>query len=618
MSLTPNQVATTPPAAAPRRQALYSWLRAGWSAAGFNVPFPDDGWDACPVAGADLTHKAALVAARALKAPPYRVASTWVAHLVPHPDVVGIDVVGPGHVNLTLTDEALLACLAEGAPLSPIPVRPPTLVEFVSANPTGPLHLGHARQAVLGSTLTSLLRHHGWCVGTEFYSNDAGNQIQTLVQSLQLRMLQQQGQLVLFERARTLSPSASPTGEGDFYVWDEQSGPAPKQSPDVWSVSELTAAFPGAHWFPLGGYHGPDIIELARQALANGVSATDFPALESFAVATIKQWQSATLSSLGVHFDGFASEQSLHATGQVAGVVESLRPFAYQALSAHQESAPPPEGAQPAWFLRTTTHGDDKDRVMEKSDGAVPYFIPDVAYHMDKLRRGWQCAINIQGSDHHGTLARLRSGIQFLGGPIDYPQALFHTMVSVLRDGKPLVASKRAGTALPADDLIGLIGPDAFRMSLLSSGPNSELTIDIDAWQQQGLGNPVYAIQYACARLNALAERAHAATPGSASAPDFSPVQRELAKQLLVFPDRLLRAALSLDPTRPAQLMRELASQVHSAYEHAPRMVDLDLPSRAKHGALFAAALDTLRVGAGILGITAPLRMEPVSTPPAP
>lgn len=615
MTLTPKDVSVSPTPQAPKRQALHAWLRDAWHAAGFSIPFPDEGWDACPVPGADLTHKAALVAARALRMPPRQVATQWLSHLEPHPDVVSVDVVGPGHLNLTLTDAAILDYLAESAPFAPIPDHAPTLVEFVSANPTGPLHLGHARQAVLGSTLTHLLRAHGWCVGTEFYSNDAGNQINRLVQSLAVRMRQQQGTLVLFERSLTQDPGQPATGTGDYYLWDEQSGPAPAQSPDVWTRAELVASFPDALWFPAGGYHGADIVALAKQAVEQGLDPGNTSALQAFAVSTIKQWQAATLDSLGVVFDGFASEQDLHTSGKVHAVVEALRKHAYQAQVAAQDKTPPGPEVAPAWFLRTTAFGDDKDRVMEKADGSVPYFIPDVAYHLDKLARGWTCAVNIQGSDHHGTLARLRAGVQYLGGPADYPQALFHTMVSVLRNGQPLVASKRAGTALPADELVRLIGPDAFRMSLMSSGPTSELTIDVDAWQQQGLGNPVYAIQYACARLNALNERAQASAPGATHDLQFSPAQRELSKQLLVFHDRLLRAALAMDPVRPAQMMRELASQVHSAYEHAPRLVELDAQSRAFHGALFASALATLRQGAGILGVSAPLRMEQVNTP---
>lgn len=615
MTLTPKDVAVFPIPQAPKRQALHAWLRAGWIAAGFSTPFPEDGWDVCPVPEADLTHKAALTAARALRQPPRQVATQWISQLGPHPDVVSVNVVGPGHVNLTLTDTALLDYLAETAPFAPIPDHAPTLVEFVSANPTGPLHLGHARQAVLGSTLTHLLRAQGWCVGTEFYSNDAGNQINTLVQSLAVRMRQQQGALVLFERSLTIHPDQPASGTGDYYLWDEQSGPAPAQSPEVWTRADVMAAFPDALWFPGGGYHGQDIVALAKQAVAQGLDDSNPAALQAFAVATIKQWQAATLDSLGVVFDGFASEQALHTSGKVRDVVEALREHAYQARVAAQEKVLPDPDVAPAWFLRTTTFGDDKDRVMEKADGSVPYFIPDVAYHLDKLARGWAHAVNIQGADHHGTLARLRAGVQYLGGPPDYPQALFHTMVSVLRNGQPLVASKRAGTALPADELVRLIGADAFRMSLLSSGPTSELTIDVDAWQQQGLGNPVYAIQYACARLNALGERAQGSAPGVEHNTQFSLAQRELAKQLLVFHDKLLRAAQAMDPVRPAQMMRELASQVHSAYEHAPRLVDLDAPSRDFHGALFASALATLRQGAGILGISAPLRMEPVNTP---
>lgn len=608
-TFTPEHASMQPALVAPLREGLHEWLEQGWIDAGLG-DFPGDGWDACPVEAFDLTHKAALHGAKTLKQSPRAVAQAWVAALGEHPFVEAVAIVGPGHVNLKLHPGALLQLLGEEGPFQPTPAQPATLVEFVSANPTGPLHLGHARQAVLGSTLVHLLRQHGWLVGAEFYSNDSGAQIDMLVRSVQLRMQEQTGAPLLFERDLDANDHYDWTAHAQSSHWAPATALA--------TGNQIKTAYPEAVWFPRDGYHGQDIVHLARSALGAGLDRQDDEAIKQHAVAHISAAQQSTLATLGVHFDSFASERGLHDSGDVGRVVEGLRHFAYRGLSAHQDPEPPKAGAQPAWFLRTTIHGDDKDRVMQKHDGSVPYFIPDVAYHIDKYRRGWTRAVNIQGSDHHGTLARLRAGMLFLGGPAEYPQAIFHTMVSVLKDGKPLVASKRAGTALPADQIIEWLGVDAFRMSLLSQGPGSELTVDIDAWQSQGLSNPVYAIQYASARLHSMLDKARAAELGDRHEPEFTAQQHALAKALLVQRDKLQRAALAMEPTRVAQFAKEIASLVHSAYEHSPKLVELNEPSRRVHAALFQAALTELKNCCQTLGVNAPERMDSLSQKTAP
>lgn len=593
----PQDLTVQPTPQAAGRQGLHAWLERGWIQAGLSGPsgvgFPGDGWDACPVEGADLTHKGALLAAKALKSAPRKIAQAWVDALEARPFVEHIEIVGPGHVNFTLTGAARLALMAESGPFCPTPDQPAILIEFVSANPTGPLHLGHARQAALGSTLANLMRAHGWAVGTEFYSNDAGKQIDMLVKSVQLRMLEQQGVSLLFERN---------LDEAGCYHWDEE-------GIGHQTLDQLVKKGSRAQWFPKDGYHGQDIIEVAKSAIEHQIAPDDAQAVKNHAIETISKWQQDTLAHMRVSFDSFASERGLHESGEVERVKEGLRQHSYRALRAAQDTHEPAPDTKPAWFLRTTAFGDDKDRVAIKADGSVPYFVPDVAYHIDKYRRGWARALNIQGADHHGTLARVKAGVQFLGGPVEYPQAMFHTMVSVMKDDQPLVASKRAGTALPADTIVDLIGVDALRMSLLSVGAGSELTVDINAWQAQGLSNPVYAVQYAHARLCSMLGRASEANAGLVHDTTLTAQEMALAKATLVFHDKMQRAAVAMDPLRPVALVREIASLVHSAYEHAPKLVDLDSASRGVHVPVFAAARGALASGLGILGIEAPEQM---------
>lgn len=566
------------------RAALHAWLAQGWRAAQGDVPLPWGAWNACPVPDADLTHAGALQAARALGQPPRKVAEAWAASLGSHPHVAQVTVVGPGHLNLALTPAGRQALLGDSAPFEPAPPKAPLLLEFVSANPTGPLHVGHARQAVLGDTLARLLRHVGHPVGTEFYTNDAGAQIHWLTVSVALRMREHGGAVLVFERD-------TPEGE-----------PLPPLPPQ-------------GLYFPRDGYHGSDIIAIAQQAVAQGLSPDDTPAVKAFAVQAQSEHQRATLTQLGVAFDGLTSERALHETGEVAAVVEALKPHAYWATHAHQDPEPETPSA-PAWFLDTVTFGDQKDRVMVKSNGEVPYFVPDVAYHLDKWNRGWAQALNIQGADHHGTLARVQAGVQWLGLPTGYPQVMFHTMVTVLKDGQPLVASKRAGTALSADDLMAALGVDAFRMAMLDKAPESPLTLDVDAWVSEGLNNPVYAVQYANARLHALLTQAHAAPPGD-QVVSWCPAEHTLSKAVMLWEDQVTRAALAHEPVKAAHALRALANTVHAAYQQGPKLRTLTAEAREERVLLYGAAQAALHEGHRLLGIAVKTRMEKVPEEPA-
>jgi arginyl-tRNA synthetase len=558
--------------------SLQAWLNQAWKTA-HGTDLPTQGWSACPRPEvADFTHTAALTSARALGKPPRAVAQAWLDALPPHPFVAAADVVGPGHLNVKLSPAGWQALLEQPAAAFDTPSPPPpTLVEFVSANPTGPLHLGHARQAVLGDVIARLLRRLGGQVATEFFYNDAGAQIDKLEQSVRLRAKELGGATLVFER----------------------DGATAEQ-----------AAAQKALLFPADGYHGDYIVDVARAWLDQGSEASD-PGLREFAIATLQADQQADLEALGVVFDGRVSERSLHEQGKVATTVAALKPFAYQAYQAHQDVSLPEPGAQLAWFLETSRWGDDKDRVMVKADGSVTYFVPDVAYHLDKWARGWKQAINLQGSDHHGTLARVQAGVQAIVPAIgpDYPKVIFHTMIKVMKGGQPVKASKRAGDYLTMREVMDQVGVDAFRLAMLEKKPESPVTLDVDVWLAQNATNPVYAIQYAHARLCKTLDKVAEEPVGMVHQIEWLPSEKALMIQLAVLDDRLNTAAQDLEPARVALIAKELAAAVNEAYQQGPKVLALDAPSRALRVQLFQAAVSGLKNVGGVLGIDCPDRM---------
>lgn len=558
--------------------SLQAWLNQAWQAA-HGTDLPTQGWSACPRPElADFTHTAALTSARALGKPPRAVAQAWLDALPPHPFVAAADVVGPGHLNVKLSPAGWQALLEQPAAAFDTPSPPPaTLVEFVSANPTGPLHLGHARQAVLGDVIARLLRRLGGRVATEFFYNDAGVQIDKLEQSVRLRAKELQGAALVFER-----DGATPA----------------------------TAAAQQAWLFPADGYHGDYIVEVARAWLGQGVE-TAGTGLREFAIATLQAEQQADLEALGVSFDGRVSERSLHEKGKVAATVAALKPFAYQAYQPKQDVSFPEKGAQLAWFLETSRWGDDKDRVMVKADGSVTYFVPDVAYHLDKWARGWKQAINLQGSDHYGTLARVQAGVRAIDPTIGsgYPKVVFHTMIKVMKGGQPVKASKRAGDYLTMREVMDQVGVDAFRLAMLEKKPESPVTLDVDVWLAQNATNPVYAIQYAHARLCKTLDKVAEEPAGTATQAEWLPSEKALMVQLAVLDDRLNSAAQDLEPARVAIIAKELAAAVNETYQQGPKVLALDAPSRALRVKLFQAAISGLKNVGGVLGIQCPARM---------
>ncbi|MDR2851770.1 MAG: arginine--tRNA ligase [Burkholderiaceae bacterium] len=486
--------------------------------------------------------------------------------------VDALEIAGPGFLNLRLKlaakQQIVRETLAAGAAFGCQPVpdagKPSerVLVEFVSANPTGPLHVGHARQAALGDAICNLLASQGVPVYREFYYNDAGVQIQNLAISVQLR-------------AQGFKP-------GD------------------------------AQW-PEAAYNGDYIADIARDFLAQKTvcsddrtytasgDAQDLDAIRQFAVAYLRHEQDLDLQAFSVRFDNYYLESSLYTSGRVAATVQRL----IGAGKTYEQ-----EGAL---WLKTTDYGDDKDRVMRKQDGSYTYFVPDVAYHIAKWERGFHKAVNIQGSDHHGTIARVRAGLQAagVGIPAGYPDYVLHTMVRVVRGGQEVKISKRAGSYVTLRDLVEWTSADAVRFFLLSRKPDTEYTFDIDLALARNNDNPVYYVQYAHARICSVlaAWGGDAATLKEADlAALTSPAALALMLMLAKYPSVLADAAHGFAPHDVTFYLRELAAAYHSYYDSERILVD-DEPVKRARLALVAATAQVLHNGLAILGVSAPRKM---------
>lgn len=519
----------------------------------------------------DYACAAAMQLAKPLKQNPRQLAEALRAALLATPAfgqwVDAIEIAGPGFINIRLkaaakqqvVREVLEAAGTFGAAPS---IGKRMMVEFVSANPTGPLHVGHGRQAALGDAICNLYATQGWDVYREFYYNDAGVQIATLATSVQLR-------------AKGIKP-------GD------------------------------PEW-PEAAYNGDYIQDIAddfmarktvksddREYTASG-DPQDLDGIRLFAVAYLRHEQDLDLQAFQVRFDNYYLESSLYTSGKVDAAVEKLR----QAGKTYEQDG--------ALWLRTTEYGDDKDRVMRKGDGSYTYFVPDVAYHITKWERGFQKVVNIQGTDHHGTIARVRAGLQAagVGIPPGYPDYVLHTMVRVMRGGEEVKISKRAGSYVTLRDLIEWTSKDAVRFFLLSRKPDTEYVFDVDLALAQNNDNPVYYVQYAHARICSVlaAWGGDAAQLGDAdlSALD-SPAALNLMLQLAKYPAMLAAAAADFAPHDVTFYLRELAAAYHSYYDSERILVDDEKIRRARL-ALVAACAQVLHNGLAVLGVSAPQKM---------
>jgi len=552
----------------------------------------------------DVASNLAMQLAKPLRANPRQLAQQLADAILAHPRAAGlidaVEVAGPGFINLRLAASAKQAVVqaifteqaafgrTHGADGQHV------LVEFVSANPTGPLHLGHARQAALGDSLSAVLATQGWDVTREYYYNYAGVQIANLALTVQAR-------------ARGIKP-----GE------------------------------PG---WPENAYNGEYIAEIAQDYLNGATVAAsdglpvqgagvidDLESIRRFAVAYVRHEQDQDLLAFGVKFDRYYLESSLYADGRVEQTVAAL----VAAGRTYEQDG--------ALWLRTTDDGDDKDRVMRKTDGTYTYFVPDVAYHVTKWERGFTKVINVQGSDHHGTVARVRAGLQGmgLGIPRGYPDYILHKMVTVMRDGQEVKISKRAGSYVTVRDLIewsgGLADPaddqaegaarraefdpatqaemlrrgrDAVRFFLISRKADTEYVFDIDLALKQNDENPVYYVQYAHARICSILAQ-WGGSQLDLRPVDLAPLSSEhemsLLQKLAEYPDMLTRAADELAPHAVAFYLRDLAGEFHSFYNAQRVLVDDEAVKLARL-ALLAATRQVLENGLALLGVSAPNKM---------
>lgn len=519
----------------------------------------------------DLACTAAMQLAKPLKRNPRQVAEGLREALLAAPAfqqwVDAVEIAGPGFLNIRLKPAAkqqvVREVLASGDAFGEqAPNGRKMMVEFVSANPTGPLHVGHGRQAALGDAICNLYTTQGWDVWREFYYNDAGVQIETLARSTQLR-------------AKGVKP-----GDAE---WPEQA------------------------------YNGDYIQDIAddflakktvrsddREFTASG-DVEDLDGIRQFAVAYLRHEQDLDLRAFDVRFDNYYLESSLYTSGKVDQTVQRLK----DAGKTYEQDG--------ALWLKSTDYGDDKDRVMRKSDGTFTYFVPDVAYHVSKWERGFAKAINIQGTDHHGTIARVRAGLQAagVGIPPGFPDYVLHTMVRVMKGGEEVKISKRAGSYVTLRDLIEWTSKDAVRFFLLSRKPDTEYTFDVDLAVAKNNDNPVYYVQYAHARISSVLA-AWGGNPGELKEANLSalesPAALNLMLQLARYPDVLAAAAQDFAPHDVTFYLRELAAAYHSYYDSERILVDDDNLKRARL-ALVAACAQVLHNGLAVLGVSAPRKM---------
>ncbi|MCK0713465.1 arginine--tRNA ligase [Chromohalobacter sarecensis] len=520
----------------------------------------------------DYASNLALTLAKPAGRKPRELAEALVAALPESAAIRQVDIAGPGFINFFAATDAVAQVVPSildagdtyGRSLSGQGQQ--VQVEFVSANPTGPLHVGHGRGAAIGDCLCRLLEATGYDVTREFYYNDAGVQIHNLALSVQARV-------------KGLTPEA-------------------------------------AEW-PENGYRGAYIADVAKAYVAGETitaddrevtgkgDAEDLEAIQHFAVAYLRREQDLDLKAFGVAFDVYFLESSLYNDGKVDATVKALVDGGH----TYEEDG--------ATWLRTTDFGDDKDRVMRKKDGGYTYFLPDVAYHLDKWQRGFTTVINEQGADHHSTVTRVRAGLQALetGIPQGWPDYVLHQMVLVTRSGVEVKLSKRAGSYVTLRDLIDEVGRDATRFFLAARRADSQLTFDIDLARSQSNDNPVYYIQYAHARVCSMMRRAEADAKAFDHALGMQHLSRldteqekELMNRLARYPEVVERAAQTREPQQVAQYLMDLASDFHTCYNAVKVMVD-DAELRNPRMALGLATRQVLRNGLDLMGVSAPEEM---------
>ena len=530
----------------------------------------------------DFASNIAMMTARNLKSNPRAVAEMLIEAIGEQPEIAKIEIAGPGFINFTFKPEIYHQELSDVLALkgnygyNNAGNGEKVQIEFVSANPTGPLHVGHGRGAAVGDSIARVLEANGFDVTREFYYNDAGAQIDNLAASVKARI--------------------------DGITPEDQS-------------------------WPEDGYRGEYIVEIAKSYLAKesvtaddreitaSGDADDLQDIRNFAVAYLRREQDLDLKAFDINFDVYFLESSLYQDGAVDKVVARL----IEKGQTYEEDG--------ALWLKTTDYGDDKDRVMRKKEGGYTYFVPDVAYHEKKWDRGFKFVINEQGADHHGTISRVRAGLQALdvGIPKGWPEYVLHQMVMVLRDGQEVKISKRAGSYVTLRDLIDEVGKDATRYFLAARNPDSQLQFDIDLALSQSSDNPVYYIQYAHARIcSILAERERRGDAFNAefaiqNLDKLTMVQEyKLMRTLSTFGEIVITAGNNRAPHLIANYLQDLAADVHSYYNakddagNAIRILTEDETAKGLQDAklyLLMAAKQVLANGLNLLGLSAPTKM---------
>ena len=521
----------------------------------------------------DFSTNLAMMLAKPLKKNPRELAALIIEKLPHSPFIEKVEIAGAGFINFYFNERARTFIIHEilknpeaygqntsGHDENGKPQK--IQIEFVSANPTGPLHVGHGRGAAIGDSLARLLKFNGWDVTREFYYNDAGAQIDNLTKSVHAR-------------CHNMDPS----------------DPA----------------------FPEDGYRGEYIVEIANTFLnkesiecegktikASG-NIDDLESIRQFSVAYLRHEQDQDLNAFQIKFDVFTLESSFYQNGQIEKVVASLikNGFTYEEDNA--------------LWLKTTAFGDDKNRVMKKSDGSYTYFIPDVAYHLDKWERGFRRVINEQGSDHHSTITRVRAGLQSLklGIPETYPEYVLHQMITVMKGGEEVKLSKRAGSYVTLRDLIDEVGCDATRYFLVARKPDSQLVFDIDLAKTQNSDNPVYYIQYAHARIAGVLKQWGGDSDQliNVNVDNLKSSQElMLIKRLSEFPEIVLHAGVELAPHTIANYLKDCAADLHSYYNDTKFLVENEDEKLARLS-LIRATQVVLKNGLNLLGVNAPEKM---------
>jgi len=516
----------------------------------------------------DFSTNVSLPLAKILKKAPIDIAKEIVERIPSSTLIEKVEIAGPGYINFFLSSEARVELInkilaeKEDFGKSTFGKNQKVQVEFVSANPTGPLHVGHGRGAAIGDSIARLLEATGWDVTKEFYYNDAGAQINSLGLSVQAR-------------AKKISP-----GDKKF----------PKDGYQGEYINDIADGFLSASEFNFNG-----------NMIRPSGDTENFQALKEFSVAYLRHEQDLDLEAFNVNFDIFSLESSLYKNGQVEHIVNML------IKNGHTYEK------DDALWLKTTSFGDDKDRVMRKSDGEYTYFVPDIAYHLDKWERGFKRVINEQGADHHSTINRVRGGLQALDMeiPLKWPEYILHQMITVMKNKKEVKISKRAGSYVTLRDLIDEVGCDATRYFLTARRPDSQLIFDIDLAKTKNNENPVYYIQYAHARISRVLEQWNG-NQERLSVKNGDAIKNlnelKLIKSISEFPEAVIQAAEELAPHQIANYLKECAAEFHSYYNDTKFLID-DKNIMEDRLALIRATQFILKNGLNLLGIRAPNKM---------